>query len=135
MCIKQITAKDTWPLRHEVMWPDLPFDFIKLPEDSEGTHFGLFTNQKLVSVVSLYQTAVGIAQFRKFATLESEQGKGHGSKLLAHLIEFVKAQGFHTLWCNARVDKTDFYKKFGMFETPETYIKENIKFVILKKVL
>lgn len=117
------------------MWPDMPFDFIKLPEDTNGDHFGLFTNEELTSIVSLFQTGPGVAQFRKFATKESEQGKGYGSKLLSHLIQFAQKQGYHTLWCNARVDKTDFYKNFGMFETQETYLKQNIKFVILKKVL
>lgn len=135
MEIKSISAEMTWPLRHEVMWPNEPFDFIKLPEDSNGNHFGLFVNKELISIVSLFQTEVGTAQFRKFATKINEQGKGYGSKLLLHLIEFAQEQGFHTLWCNARVDKTDFYKKFGMFETQETYVKQNIKFVILRKVL
>lgn len=135
MEIKSISAEDTRPLRHQIMWPDLPLDFIKLPEDSKGNHFGLFLDKELVSVVSLFQTDVGITQFRKFATKTNHQGKGYGSKLLVHLIEFAKEHGFHTLWCNARVDKTDFYKKFGMFETQETYIKQNVKFVILKKVL
>ena len=135
MKIKSIPAEETWPLRHVVMWPNMPFDFIKLPEDTKGKHFGLFLGTNLVSVVSLFQTEVGIAQFRKFATKTNEQGKGYGSKLLSYLIEFSQEQAFHTLWCNARADKTDFYKKFGMFETQETYTKQNVKFVILKKVL
>jgi len=117
------------------MWPNMPFEFVKLPEDADGTHFGLFVHRQLVSIVSLFQTGPGVAQFRKFATQVGEQGKGYGTKLLSHLIEFVQEEGFHTLWCNARVDKTDFYKKFEMFETQETYTKQNIKFVILKKVL
>lgn len=133
--IKQISAETTWPLRHLVMWPDLPFDFIKLPEDPNGIHFGLFKSEELLSIVSLFQTGEGTAQFRKFATMSAEQGKGYGSKLLAHLIEYAQKQRYHTLWCNARIDKTDFYKKFGMYETEKTYVKENVKFVILKKVL
>lgn len=135
MEIKIIAAEETWPLRHEIMWPEMPFDFIKLPEDSNGNHLGLFIDKVLVSIVSLFQTGSGIAQFRKFATVTNQQGKGYGSKLLLRLFEFAQEKGFHTLWCNARVDKTDFYKKFGMFETQDTYVKENIKFVILKKVL
>lgn len=117
------------------MWPDMPFEFVKLPEDNNGSHFGLFINEDLISIVSLFQTETGVAQFRKFATITSEQGKGYGSNLLSHLMEYVLKQGYHTLWCNARIDKTDFYKKFGMFETQETFMKQNIKFVILKKVL
>ncbi|TMM57541.1 GNAT family N-acetyltransferase [Maribacter algarum] len=124
-----------WPLRHEVMWPDMPFDFVKLPEDSNGTHFGLFVANELVSIASLFKTGEGIAQFRKFATKIEEQGKGYGTKLLLHLIENAQEKGFHTLWCNARVDKTNFYKKFGMLETEKTYTKQNIKFVILRMVL
>ncbi|MEP3209762.1 MAG: GNAT family N-acetyltransferase [Maribacter sp.] len=135
MIIKSITAKETWPLRHAVMWPQMPFDFVKLPEDPDGYHFGLFIDKELVSVVSLFQTADGIAQFRKFATLANRQGKGYGAKLLSHLIEFAQKQGFRALWCNARADKIAFYKKFGMGETQEFFTKENVKFAILKKVL
>lgn len=135
MQIKVIKVEDTWALRHEVMWPTMPFDFVKLPEDEKGTHFGLFKKEELISVISLFETAPGVAQFRKFATKETEQGKGYGSKLLKHLIDFAQNQRFKTLWCNARVDKTDFYINFGMFETEETYVKQNLKFVILKKVL
>lgn len=124
----------TWPLRHEVMWPNMPFEFIQLPEDAEGTHFGLFIETELVSIVSLFETDMGVAQFRKFATKESQQGKGYGSKLLSHLIKFAQKEGFQMLWCNARVDKTAYYKKFGMIETDKTYVKQHIKFVILEKV-
>lgn len=135
LTIKQITAEETWPLRHKVMWPNLPFNFIQLPEDARGTHFGLFVEKELISIVSIFQTATGMAQFRKFATTTKEQGKGFGTKLLIHVMQYAKNEGYHTLWCNARVDKTAYYKKFGMTETEETYTKQNIKFVILKKVL
>jgi len=133
--IKEISASQTWPIRHKAMWPNLPFDFIKLPEDSDGTHFGLFANGELVSVVSLFRTDIGVSQFRKLATKANEQEKGYGSKLLSHLIEFAKKQSYQTLWCNARVDKTSFYERFGMLKTQRTYIKEHIEFVRLKKTL
>ncbi len=135
MRIKRISAEDTWQLRHEVLWPDMPFEFIKLAEDADGFHFGAYIENKLVSIISLFETDQGTVQFRKYATLKNEQGKGYGSKLLSHLIKFAQDKGFHTLWCNARADKTSFYKNFGMFNTQETYTKQNIKFVILKKVL
>ena len=131
--IKRITASETWQLRHEVMWPSMPFEFIKLPEDEAGEHFGFFLNEELVSVISVFYKSEGIAQFRKFATKKTMQGKGYGTKLLAHLISYVEKQQMHTLWCNARVDKTAFYKRFGMIETNKTYIKEHLKFVILEK--
>ncbi len=134
MKIKEISAQEVWPIRHEVMWPNMPFDFIKLKEDSKGIHFGLFLNDELMSVISLFETSPEVAQFRKFATKMSAQNKGYGSKLLTHTMVFAKKKGFKSLWCNARVDKTAYYKNFGMVETEDTFVKEKVRFVILKKV-
>ena len=133
--IKNISALDTWPLRHEVMWPEMPLDYSKLPDDELGYHFGLFLNTKLVSVVSLFIADDHTAQFRKFATKEEEQGKGYGSKLLTHLLEFALKENIFTLWCNARLDKTDYYEKFGFIKTEKSFTKQNLKFVILQKRL
>ena len=33
MRIKEIKASDTWQIRHEVMWPNEPFEFVQLAED------------------------------------------------------------------------------------------------------
>lgn len=116
------------------MYPDLPFDYIKLPKDADGFHFGLFQNEKLVSVVSLF-IEKNKAQFRKLATLDSEQGKGYGSKLLNHIFEFSSAYNVESIWCNARANKTTFYKKFGMLTTDKTYTKVGIDFVIMEKLV
>lgn len=131
--IQKIKFDETYSLRHQVMWPDQPLDYVKLSEDKNGIHFGLFKNEKLISVVSLFIKGKS-AQFRKFATTHMEQGKGYGSLLLSHLIEYTTQKSITEIWCNARADKTDFYKKFGMEETTKTYIKENIPFVVMKKV-
>ena len=46
--IKQISAADTWDLRHRVMWPEQPFEYVQLAEDEAGIHFGLFENKQIV---------------------------------------------------------------------------------------
>lgn len=117
------------------MWPEMPFDFIKLPEDHKGKHFGLFVDSELVSVVSLFNSGDNTIQFRKLATTTNVQGKGYGSELLGYILKFSKEQNMHSIWCNARYDKTDFYKKFDMFETDHTFTKQGLKFVVMKKVL
>ena len=129
--ITQIPFADTWPLRHKVMWPDKPLDYIKLPEDAKGIHYGLFENQQLVSVISLFIQG-DTAQFRKFATDHTEQGKGHGSRLLQYLIEEVKSKDIKKLWCNARTDKKDFYQRFGMKMTDQSFQKGGIDYVIME---
>jgi len=123
--IKSISPEETYDLRHQVMWPDHPRDFIKLPEDIMGKHFGLFVSNNLTSVISLFISNEE-AQFRKFATDLNEQRKGYGSQLLNFLIDYTESIGIHRLWCNARVNKTHFYKKIGFKETNSTYKKAEL---------
>ncbi|MNL22772.1 Acetyltransferase (GNAT) family protein [compost metagenome] len=129
--IEQIRHDITWRIRHEVMYPDLPFDSIKLEEDKNGMHFGLFANGQLTSVVSLFHVGA-VYQFRKFATIVNAQGKGYGALLLNHLINYVKTTGAEKLWCNARVSATGFYSKFGFIETDQRSVSNDIDFVIME---
>ena len=132
--ILKINAEDTWHIRHRVMWPNMPFDFVKLDSDFKGVHFGLFKDGKLISIVSLF-IENNQAQFRKFATEISEQGKGYGTMLLTYLMDEVENLNLEKVWCNARIDKTDYYKQFGLHKTDNKYTKAGIDFVILEKDL
>ena len=132
--IQEISAEQTYDLRHIVMYPDLPFDYIKLPKDHEGVHFGVFKNNIIVTVVSLFIEG-NSAQFRKLATAESEQGNGYASTLLNYIIAYSKERQCENMWCNARANKTSYYKKFGFIETNKTYAQAGIDFIVLEKVL
>ncbi|MCH4885958.1 GNAT family N-acetyltransferase [Acidaminobacter sp. JC074] len=124
--VKAISYQDTYEIRHKVMWPDRDLDYIKLDCDPEGDHYGYFLDDHLVSVISVFKTSHGY-QFRKFATLHDYQGKGIGSELL----KYVKDK-YQNLWCNARIEKTDFYKRFGLRETDETFTKGGKEYVIMR---
>lgn len=130
--ISTIHKEDAWELRHRVMWPDKHFDFIKLRNDDLGIHYGLFKDNILISVVSLF-VSKDEAQFRKFATLPEEQGKGYGSALLHFVLEEASNLGIKKIWCNARINKSDYYQKFGMQETGENFKKENKVYVIMER--
>ncbi|WP_324027540.1 GNAT family N-acetyltransferase [Maribacter sp. BPC-D8] len=132
--IIQITSKETLPIRHQVMWSTKPLDYVKLPNDHEGLHYGLILGNELISVISLFIND-GEAQFRKFATLENYQGKGYGSLLLNEIMQISANQSLTRIWCNARQNKTDFYIKFGMTITEKTYVKSGIDFVVMEKIL
>lgn len=134
MEIKTITASDTWHIRHEVMWPDQPFEFVQLEEDSLGFHFGVFEMDKLVSIVSCFIDGKEM-QFRKLATLEEYQGKGIASKLLKHIFLFAEEKSLEKVWCNARTNKKTFYEKFGMKDTFKTFIKAGQEFTIMEVLL
>lgn len=129
--IRIIPYESTWPIRHEVMWPNQPFDFVKLPKDPEGEHYGLFVEEELISIVSVFKSG-DEAQFRKFATVENQQGKGYGSNLLAYIVQQLETQDIRRIWCNARQDKASYYERFGLSKTEQTYQKGGIDFVIME---
>lgn len=126
----KIKAQDTWPLRHKVMWPDRTLDYVQLPEDDNGIHFGIFNEGALVSVISIFISGKE-AQFRKLATDPEFQGRGLASLLLNHIIEYAKRSGIERIWCNARSDKAEFYTKFGLEITDHTFHKDGIDYVIM----
>lgn len=133
MEIKPISAEQTWPIRHAVMWPNHPIDFVKLARDqTDGRHFGLYVAGELVSILSVFIDGES-AQFRKFATLETAQGKGYGSFLLHQLIESIlPPYKVKRLWCNARQEKSAYYERFGLKKTDTTYMKGGIGFVVME---
>jgi GNAT superfamily N-acetyltransferase len=132
--IRSILPEETWEIRHKAMWPDKDIDYVKLKDDKLGNHFGLFIGEELVSVISIF-TKADVVQFRKFATLEELQGKGYGTILLQFILKEVKRFGAKKIWCNARKNKIDFYKRFGLKESGETIINDGIEFVIMSKEL
>jgi len=130
--IKQINASETLLIRHKVMWPDKPIEYVELPNDEDGRHFGLFVNGELTSIISLFVTD-NEAQFRKFATVVEFQGLGYGTILIERIVDLVDKEGIRKLWCNARVEKSNFYERFNFKPTDKKYEKGGIEFVIMEK--
>lgn len=75
--ITKIEKEKAWEIRHKVMWPDKPFDFIQLDNDDTGIHLGLFKNNKLTSVISLFikienANFVNLLQFNGNKVMDTE---------------------------------------------------------------
>lgn len=131
MEIKAIQASETWQIRHEVMWPDQPFEFVQLEEDNSGLHFGVSADEKLVSIVSCF-ISDNEMQFRKLATLQEYQGQGIAFQLLKFIFELGNQNNLKRIWCNARIDKKSFYEKLGMKDTFQTFSKLGQEFTIME---
>ncbi|MBC6613088.1 GNAT family N-acetyltransferase [Hymenobacter sp. BT507] len=135
MHIQPITSAQTYPLRHQVLWPDKPLEYVQLPEDAEGHHFGAYINEELVSVISLFVEARGEARFRKFATHPDFQGQGIGTALLTRVLDEATRLGAHSLWCDSRQSAADFYRRFGMQPEGEVFYKGPIPYVRMQRRL
>jgi GNAT superfamily N-acetyltransferase len=132
--IEQIRPELTWHLRQKVLYPAQKLYEMELDEDREGIHFGAFTNDKLVAVVSLFNKN-GDFQFRKLAVDPDYQGKGIGNALLAYITDFATTAGGHRIWCNARSTATGFYSKNGFGYAGEFFTRNSFDYEIWEKKL
>ena len=92
--------------------PQHNIEQVKLLDDADGRHFGLFVADELTVVVSLF-TKDDALQFRKLATLTAQQGKGYGRQMITFILDLASAEKLETVWCNARLSAAKFYKQFG----------------------
>ncbi|KAF7789970.1 hypothetical protein EIP86_000918 [Pleurotus ostreatoroseus] len=66
LVLRRISPQDTVPLRHAVLWPNKPVEYVLLPEDDTGYHFGAFldgdsdsiSGAQPVAVISLFRESV-----------------------------------------------------------------------------
>lgn len=130
--INEVPYSDVLEIRHKVMYPEQEIDYVVLPDDDKGLHIGYYKEGLLVSVLSLFLKNREL-QFRKFATLAEFQGQGYGSELLKWVLDYANDMKFERVWCNSRIEKTDFYKKFEFVETDQVFEKDGRQFVILER--
>ena len=130
--IEQIRPELTWRLRQEVLYPAQKLHEMELDEDNDGIHFGAFTENKLVGIISLFQQGTSF-QFRKLAVLHDFQKMGIGNSLLDRIEEYARSENGDTIWCNARVTAIGFYIKAGYSHTGKLFSKNGFDYEILEK--
>jgi len=147
LTLAQITVEQTLPLRHEILWPDLPIEEVKLPEDASGWHFGALVDgtESAVAVISLFLEplpghaheipleSTTAARFRKFACKSSVQGRGIGTRLLDHTLHFARTElGASTVWCDARTSTSQWYEKRGFTPFGNKFYKGPVEYIRMK---
>ncbi|RDX48757.1 acyl-CoA N-acyltransferase [Lentinus brumalis] len=152
VAIRRITAEETVPLRHAVLWPDHPVSHVLLPEDASGYHYGAFLpdTSTPVAVISVFydplpvhpspdapsDTSAKAARFRKFACDPEHQGRGIGTKLLKHVFDTAAAEmGCGVIWCDARMSAAGWYERRGMRKVGDMFYKGDIEYVRMMRDL
>ncbi|KAM9988020.1 hypothetical protein ACTFIZ_003384 [Dictyostelium cf. discoideum] len=142
--VKECNYNDILELRRDVMYPEKDLDYVKVENDQDQNgntiHLGLYENDsdmKPISIVSLFlNREKNEIQFRKFATKVEYQNKGYGTKLLSYVINYAKVNSIKRIWCNARIEKSEFYiKNFNFNLTNQKYTKDGRDFIILERFL
>jgi GNAT superfamily N-acetyltransferase len=128
MTIEVISAEATMPIRHQVLWPDKPRDYVLLPEDKQGIHYGIKVENAWIAVVSCFDNGTEM-QFRKLATLAPWQGRGFGTQLLRFVFQEAEKRGITAIWCHARLEKVSFYKKLGLAPSGGTFLRDDQPYI------
>jgi len=119
--ITEISAKETFIVRHPVLRPGKPIESCHFDGDNLPTtkHFGLFLDNKLTGVISIFETKNNLfdkknqIQIRGMAVLENHKKKGLGSALVIYCETHYKKQNIDLIWFNARTEAVVFYEKMG----------------------
>lgn len=132
--IRSITSEQTLAIRHQVLWPDYPLDFCRVPEDEQGLHLGGYIDQQLVIVASLFLSDNKM-RLRKFACLPEHQSRGYGGAMLTHMRQLAKQHAAQQLWFDARESAIAFYQRHGFKVISERFFKEDVPYVKMGSAL
>ena len=144
MEIKKISSIETYPVRHEVLRKGKPIETcqFKGDDDDNTTHFGLFLENKLVGIISIFKEnntlfpELNQFQIRGMAVLEAFQGKGFGAELVKEAENQCINMNADLIWFNARENAVPFYEKldYKIIGNSLLITKKKKHFLIYKKI-
>jgi len=132
--IEEITADETRDLRQLTLRPHQKSDQLIYPGDydRETVHYGVFYNNKLSGIASIYNESINGEdnkyswRLRGMATTEDIRGMGFGKELMNTCLKHLKSKNAKLFWCNARLTAEGFYEKFGMKRKGEVFTPEDL---------
>lgn len=142
--LKEITALDTYSVRHPVLRDGKPMESCHFEGDllQSTIHIGLYNNAALIGVISLFKTknpefkSENQFQIRGMAVLTHHQKRGYGIKLIQEAEVIAKKYNCKLLWFNARENAVGFYEKMNYKIIGEPFNVGDIgtHFVMYKKL-
>ena len=134
MAIREILPVETLELRQRLLRPHLTPDTCVYPGDDDvtTTHLGLFIDEALVGIVSLYREALPEREqatgyrFRALAIDDDFRGQGHGMALLKAVESLARAANAEYLWANARITAIDFYRNADYKVGDQEFVVEGV---------
>ncbi|MFD0963427.1 GNAT family N-acetyltransferase [Pseudofulvibacter geojedonensis] len=119
--VKEISASETYPIRHEILRKGKSIESCYFNGDNLTStfHIGLFYFGKLVAVATFLENKNSNFkdkiqfQLRGMAVLHQFQGKKLGNVLLREAERKIKTRNATLLWCNARERAKGFYTRNG----------------------
>lgn len=128
MLIKQISAKETYPLRIEILRKGIAKNY-QFKEDTHASsiHLGAYKGDQCIGILTLVKKKLSQAstinsyQLRGMAINKDFQRQGIGKKLVLEAFSLLQDKIVEVAWCNARINAVDFYKKIGFKSIGEAF--------------
>jgi GNAT superfamily N-acetyltransferase len=119
--INEITALETYIVRHPVLREGKPVESCRFEGDDlpSTKHFGLFYDEDLVAVASVFESVSPLfddkkhMQLRGMAVLADYRGRHFGERLLKYSEAYARRKEMTVMWFNARIVAVPFYEKCG----------------------
>lgn len=147
--VKEISALETYGVRHPVLRAGRPLEDCSLDGDDLQTtfHYGAYDDNLHVGVATFLKSDAlespvvldkndSCYQLRGMGVIPEHQGRGIGKLLLEKGIEKLQSYQIDMLWFNARVIAIPFYESMGFEKTGEPFEVKNIgtHFKMFKKL-
>ena len=130
--IKKLSVTEIQKARKIELYHNLNPKYSKYNEDflNSTIHLGLFVDALLISGLTLIETKkkknLESFQIRGMFTKKKFINNSYGSKLINYAINLIFKKFSVYLWCNARKNAVNFYKKNGFNEKGDFFLKEGI---------
>ena len=143
--IQIIESHTTFAVRHLVLRSGKPQESCRFEGDdfTTTTHFGLFFNEKLIGVSSVFKNKNSLFhvenqfQIRGMAVLQEFQKKNFGKELMNRCEAYCTDKNADLIWFNARENAVQFYEKLGYQKVGDSFsIAEiGVHFVMKKEII
>ncbi|MEO3740231.1 Acetyltransferase (GNAT) domain-containing protein [Kosakonia oryzendophytica] len=135
MELATITLEQCLDIRHAVLWPQLERDASRVEGDEQAWHYGVLSQQQIVSCLSVFLLGDRHCQIRKFATLQAHQQRGFGGFLLRSVLDRLLQTGMASVQLDARTSATSFYTRFGFIAEGTPFCKKGVEYIRMSRGL
>jgi len=133
--LRRVGVEACLPVRHAVLWPDLPPEASRVPDDDDALHYAAFAGDVIVGCGSFFTLDAQRVRLRKMAVLPDWQGRGIGRALILHAAADLRAAGYARLVLDARTTATGFYATLGLACVGDVFVKQGLDYLRMEGAL